>query len=379
MPAIRDYCDAHYDWLIDAIVTLVRSESPTTDRAAANRCGHLLAGMIRKEGGAVQSVRSEQCGDHLLATFGGGSGEPVLLLGHFDTVWPVGQLERMAIREVDGRLHGPGVYDMKGGIGIGLLALRALAATGRLERLRVAMLLTADEERGSRSSRGLIEDTARGSGAVLVLEPALPGGAVKTGRKGCGEFELRIQGVAAHAGIDPSRGASAIDELAAQIGAIGRLRDPERGVTLNVGIVEGGSRPNVVAATARAIVDARSETMAEAHRIEEAMRALRPTIRGTEIEVTGGFARPPFERTPAVAALYETARAVAAELGRDLPEGSTGGGSDGNFTGALGIPTLDGLGAVGDGAHALDEHVLTAHLTWRAALVAGLIERLGDC
>ncbi|MXY23553.1 MAG: M20 family metallopeptidase [Acidobacteria bacterium] len=379
MRDIRQFCDAHYDWLMETIVALVAAESPTTDRDAANRCGDLISALVRQQGGEVELVRSQGCGDHLVAGFGGGSGDRMLLLGHFDTVWPVGQLKRMPIREVEGRLHGPGVYDMKGGIGIGLLALRALAATGRLAERRVTMLLTADEERGSATSRTLVEDQARPCGAVLVLEPGLPGGAVKTGRKGCGEFELRIQGVAAHAGIDPSRGASAIDELAAQIGAIGALRSPERGVTLNVGIVEGGSRPNVVADSARAVVDVRAGTMADAHRIEEAMQGLRPTIEGAALEVTGGFNRPPFERTPAVARLYVTARAIAAELGRELGEGTTGGGSDGNFTGALGVPTLDGLGAVGDGAHALDEHLLTAELTWRAALVAGLIDRLGTC
>lgn len=375
MQAIRQFCDAHYDWLVETIVALVGAESPTTDRDAANRCGRLVSALAREQGAEIEWVPSQSCGDHLLARFGDGSGDQVLLLGHFDTVWPVGQLARMPIREVEGRLHGPGIYDMKGGIGIGLLALRALAATGRLEERRVTMLLTADEERGSTTSRGLIEDEARRSGAVLVLEPGLPGGGVKTGRKGCAEFDVRIQGVAAHAGIDPSRGASAIDELAAQIAAIGALRDPARGVTLNVGVVEGGSRPNVVADSARAVVDVRAKTMADARRLEEAMQALRPTIAGTVVEVSGGFNRPPFERTPAVARLYEAARAIAAELGRELGEGPTGGGSDGNFTGALGVPTLDGLGAVGDGAHALDEHLLTADLTWRAALVAGLIVR----
>lgn len=375
MQAIRQFCDAHYDWLVETIVALVGAESPTTDRDAANRCGRLVSALAREQGAEIEWVPSQSCGDHLLARFGDGSGDQVLLLGHFDTVWPVGQLARMPIREVEGRLHGPGIYDMKGGIGIGLLALRALAATGRLEERRVTMLLTADEERGSTTSRGLIEDEARRSGAVLVLEPGLPGGGVKTGRKGCAEFDVRVQGVAAHAGIDPSRGASAIDELAAQIAAIGALRDPARGVTLNVGIVEGGSRPNVVADSARAVVDVRARTMADARRLEEAMQALRPTIAGTVVDVSGGFNRPPFERTPAVARLYEAARAIAAELGRELGEGPTGGGSDGNFTGALGVPTLDGLGAVGDGAHALDEHLLTADLTWRAALVAGLIAR----
>ena len=376
MKAIRDFCDRQHDWIIRTIVDLVRAESPTTDPEAANRCGRLLASRLQEMGGVVETVSAAGSGDHLRATFGGGSESGrVMLLGHFDTVWPVGQLERMPIRVVDGRLHGPGVFDMKSGIAIGMLAMRSLAAVGRLDALRVAMLFTADEERGSLSSRALVEEEARRSAAVLVLEPSLPGGAVKTGRKGCGEFELRVCGVAAHAGIDPSRGASAIDEIAAQIVAIGSLRDPERGLTMNVGVIEGGDRPNVVAERARAVIDARAATMDDARRLERSMHALRPALAGTSLEIAGGFSRPPFERTSAVAQLYERARGVAGELGRELGEGSTGGGSDGNFTGALGVPTLDGLGAVGDGAHALDEHVLTAELTWRAALVAGLIER----
>lgn len=378
MPSLREFCDGQHGWLLDVLTTLVRLESPTTDPGAVDRCGARLADYLREMGGTVERIPSPTSGAHLRAAFGAGPpARQVMLLGHFDTVWPVGQIGRMPVRESDGRLYGPGVFDMKAGIVIGMLAVRALSAAGRLAGGRVVMLWTADEERGSRSSRGLIEEEARRSGAVFVLEPALPGGAVKTGRKGCGEFELRVRGVPAHAGIDPTRGASAVDELAAQIAAVGKLRDPGRGVTLNVGVVAGGDRPNVVAEHARAVVDARAATMEDARRLERSMQALRPVLAGTALEVSGGFSRPPFERTPDVARLYDTARAVAAGLGRELGEGATGGGSDGNFTGALGVPTLDGLGAVGDGAHALDEHVVTADLTWRAALLAGLVERAG--
>ena len=378
MPTLREFCDDRYGWLVQVLTALVRLESPTTDPVAVDRCGERLADHLREMEATVERIPSRTSGAHLRATFGA---EPparqVMLLGHFDTVWPVGQIERMPVREQAGRLHGPGVFDMKAGIAIGMLAVRALAAAGRLADVRVVMLWTADEERGSRSSRGLVEEEARRSSAVFVLEPALPGGAVKTGRKGCGEFELQVRGIAAHAGIDPTRGASAIDELAAQIEAVGALRDHARGVTLNVGVIEGGDRPNVVAEHARAVIDARAATMEDAHRLEQSMQQLRAVLDGTTLQVSGGFSRPPFERTPQVARLYECARAVAAELGRDLGEGTTGGGSDGNFTGALGVPTLDGLGAVGDGAHALDEHVVTADLTWRAALLAGLIARCG--
>ena len=379
MPTLREFCDDSYDWLIRVLTELVRLESPTTDPAAVDRCGERLAEHLREMEGAVERIPSSTSGAHLRAAFGAAPpARQVMLLGHFDTVWPVGQIERMPLREQNGRLHGPGVFDMKAGITIGMLAVRALAAAGMLADLRVVMLWTADEERGSRSSRGLIEEEARRSSTVFVLEPALPGGAVKTGRKGCGEFELRVRGIPAHAGIDPTRGASAIDELAAQIAAVGALRDHARGVTLNVGVIEGGDRPNVVAEHARAVIDARAATMEDAHRLERSMQELRPVLEGTTLRVSGGFSRPPFERTPQVARLYECARTVAAELGRELGEGTTGGGSDGNFTGALGVPTLDGLGAVGDGAHALDEHVVTADLTWRAALLAGLIARSGS-
>ncbi len=379
MPTLREFCNSRREWLIGVLSELVRLESPTTEPAAVDRCGERLAQRLGEMGGAVERIPSPTSGAHLRATFGSSSAaRQVMLLGHFDTVWPVGQLERMPLRESDGRLYGPGVFDMKAGIAIGMLAVRALAAAGRLDDLRVVMLWTADEERGSRSSRGLVEEEARGASAVFVLEPALPGGAVKTGRKGCGEFELRVRGVPAHAGIDPTRGASAIDELAAQIRAVGALRDHGLGVTLNVGVIEGGDRPNVVAEHARAVIDARAATMEDARRLERSMQALRPVLEGTSLEVGGGFSRPPFERTEEVARLYDVARSIAAEMGRDLGEGTTGGGSDGNFTGALGVPTLDGLGAVGDGAHALDEHVVTADLTWRAALLAELIARSGS-
>ncbi len=378
MPTLREFCDTRRDWLVRVLTELVRLESPTTDPAAVDRCGERLAEHLRRMEGTVERIPAPTSGAHLRATFGyGPPARQVMLLGHFDTVWPVGQIERMPLREADGCLHGPGVFDMKAGIVIGMLAVRALAAAGRLADVRVVMLWTADEERGSRSSRGLVEEEARRSSAVFVLEPALPGGAVKTGRKGCGEFELRVRGIPAHAGIDPTRGASAIDELAVQIRAVGALRDHAHGVTLNVGTIEGGDRPNVVAEHARAVVDARAATMEDARRLERSMQALRPVLDGTRLEVSGGFSRPPFERTPEVARLYEVARTVAAEMGRELGEGTTGGGSDGNFTGALGVPTLDGLGAAGDGAHALDEHVVIADLTWRAALLAGLIARSG--
>ena len=226
------------------------------------------------------------------------------------------------------------------------------------------MLFTADEERGSGTSRALVETEARRSKTVCVLEPSLPGGAVKTRRKGIGEFELCVSGISAHAGVDPEKGASAISELATQILKLEALRDVDRGVLVNVGVVEGGDRPNVIAEQARAVIDVRVETAADARRVRDAIYAIQPKRPGTSLRVSGDFSRPPLERSEAVVHLYEVARAVAEELGHDLGEGSTGGGSDGNLTAALGVPTLDGLGAIGDGAHALHEHIDVDHLPW---------------
>jgi glutamate carboxypeptidase len=265
---------------------------------------------------------------------------------------------------------------MKAGIALGLLAARALAENGSLDDVRLVMLWTTDEETGSATSRQLLEAEAKKSEAVLVLEPALPGGALKTRRKGCGEYEVVVHGIAAHAGVDPGKGVSAIRELARQILLIETLHDLTRGISINVGVVEGGSRSNVVPAEARAIVDVRAPSLADAERIDSVMRALTPHLRGATIDVRGGFSRPPMERTVGVARLYETARAAAGDLGQVIEEGSTGGGSDGNFAAALGVPTLDGLGALGDGAHALHEHVEVPALVPRAALLARIVQRL---
>ena len=375
MREILKFCAAEQPWMLETIVATASAESPTDDKAAVDRCGRLLQDRLQQCGGRVESIRQSSCGDQLRAEWGEGARQ-LLLLGHFDTVWSVGQLGAMPIREHEGRLHGPGVFDMKGGISIGLQALRALQATGRMPAARVVMLLTTDEETGSAMSRELVETEARRSAAVLVLEPSLPGGALKTSRKGCGEYELIVRGKAAHAGVDPSSGASAIRELARQIQRVEALQDVGRGVTLNVGLISGGTRPNVVPDRARAVIDVRVPTLADAAAVDAAMRGLTPELPGTSLDVTGGIDRPPLERTEPVVRLYQMARQIAAELGHALAEGGTGGGSDGNFTAALGIPTLDGLGATGDGAHALHEHVIVADLPWRAALIAGLLARL---
>jgi glutamate carboxypeptidase len=375
MRQLLSFCESQRAWLLDSIERLVRIESPSTDKSAVDRCGSELARQLRELGARIRPIETAAAGDHLLAEVGSGESQ-VLLLGHFDTVWPVGQLARMPVRRADGRLTGPGTFDMKAGVGIGMLAVRALVETARLGAHRVVMLWTTDEEIGSETSRSLIEEEARRSKAALVLEPALPGGTVKTRRKGCGEFEILVRGIPAHAGIDPGKGASAILELAHQILALEAIQDPDRGVSINVGLVTGGTRTNVIAEEAIARVDVRVAQRGDTANVEAAFRALTPRLRGTALTVTGGVHRPPLERTAGVARLYELAREVARELGQDLAEGGIGGGFDGNFTAALGVPTLDGLGAVGDGAHALHEYVEIEPLPWRAALVAGLIARV---
>ena len=382
MRELLGFCEGEQPWLLDTIRALATRESPTHDKAAVDACGRELRQRLEAIGARVSVWPQEAVGDHLRAEFSFGDDpapKQILMLGHFDTVWDVGQIRTMPVKEVDGRLHGPGVFDMKAGIALGMLAARALATDVlRPTPYALVMLWTTDEETGSDTSRALLEEEARRSEAVLVLEPSLPGGALKTGRKGCGDFELVIRGVPAHAGIDPSKGASAIRELARQILRIEQLQEPARGVTLNVGLVRGGTRANVVPDEARAVIDVRVPTMADAERVRAALAGLRPQIAGTSLEVRGGIDRPPLERTDGVVRLYHTARAVAAELGHDLGEGTTGGGSDGNFTAALAVPTLDGLGAVGDGAHAPHEHVVVGDLPWRAALLAGLVKRLSS-
>lgn len=376
MQRFLSFSESQQDWLLDQIDALVRLESPSTDKAAADRCGTELASRLSALGARVDRLVQTERGNHVRAEFAG-RGDPVLLLGHFDTVWSVGHLERMPVHAKDGRLYGPGIFDMKAGIAVAMLAVRALQdVAGRGAIPKVVMLWTSDEEVGSGTSRAIIEAEALRSRAVLVLEPCLPGGAAKTTRKGCGDFELTVHGVSAHAGIDPGKGANAVHELAHQIVAIQGLQDIARGVSVNVNVISGGTRTNVIPDEARAAIDVRAPTSADAQRIAGALAGLVPRLGGTRLELSGGFGRPPLERTSQVVRLYERARRVAASLGQELGEGGTGGGSDGNFTGALGVPTLDGLGPQGDGAHALHEHIVIADLPWRAAFLAGLLADL---
>ncbi len=374
-------CEDAEAWMLAALEALVRIESPSDDKAAVDRCMDALATLAGEAGGRVDRVAVAEAGDHLRLAFGpppASGAVRLLLLGHADTVWPLGTLAAMPVERRDGALHGPGVYDMKAGLVIGLQALRALGATLAAS---VVFLVTSDEEVGSATSRALIEAEAHAADAVLVLEPALedtapPMGGVKVGRKGVGEFRLDVTGVPAHAGLEPEKGASAVVELAHQLLAIGELARPERGTTINAGVVGGGTRGNVVAGHAWAALDVRITAMDEATRIEQALRQLAPIDPRTSLRVSGRLNRPPLEPSPAGNRLYDQVAAIARTLGHPLPAGSVGGASDGNFTAALGIPTIDGLGAVGGGAHARHEHVRLDALPLRAALLAGLIDRL---
>lgn len=300
----------------------------------------------------------------------------LLLLGHTDTVHPRGALREMPWREEDGRVYAPGVFDMKAACAAALEALRACDALGARPRRPVVLLLTCDEESGSHSGRALVEEEARRAEYVLVLEPAAPGGRAKTARKGTGLFTLSVEGRAAHAGLEPEKGVSATLELARQIERVASLARPEVGTTINVGTMSGGTHANVVAAEARAEVDVRFSTLEEARRIDESMRGLQPFDTRASIKISGGINRPPLERTPAVAALFEKARRIAAELDFELGETSVGGASDGNFAAAYCAAVLDGLGAEGDGAHASHEHIVADRLVPRAAFLAALVASL---
>jgi glutamate carboxypeptidase len=369
------YFNQRRDEIVSTIRELVEIESPSDNKAAVDRIAEVVAQKFSQLGGEVRIHQAKDFGNHLQANFAGKSGKPVLLLGHYDTVYPLGTLAAMPCRAEHNKLTGPGVLDMKSGIALMLHALAALQQWhGGLPR-PVTVLLVSDEEVGSDSSRAITESLAKKAAAVLVLEPSYGSqGAVKTARKGVGEYLVKVTGKASHAGLDFQKGVNAILELARQIEKISSFTELKKGLTVNVGIVSGGSRTNVVPAEASAQVDVRIARMKDAAGIDKKMRSLRPFNRKCKIEITGGINRPPMERTAGVAALYEQAKAIARELGWKLGEAAVGGGSDGNFTAGLGIPTLDGLGAVGDGAHAPHEHILISELPRRAALIAGLIE-----
>jgi len=362
---------------IELIKSLVRLESPTGEKAAVDACVRLAAEWARTLGGRVKLHRQRSFGDLLEARFGPksktGTVGRAMLLGHLDTVWPMGTLKSMPCKVKDGRLCGPGTLDMKAGVAMAFAAVEMLTEANLLKR-EIVLLLNTDEEVGSPVSRPLTERIAAECGAVYVLEPA-QGLAYKTARKGPGNWRMEIKGLAAHAGVDFEKGANAILELARAVQTVSGWTDLKRGLTVNVGVVGGGSKRNVIPAEAWAEVDVRIARKADGPRIARRFAGLKAVDKRCALTVTGGIDRPPMERTRGTVKLYRTAKALAAELGIALEEAATGGASDGNLTSALGISTLDGMGAVGEGAHARHERIELEHLAPRTALLAGMLAR----
>ena len=354
----------------------VTAESPSLEKSAADRCCGVIAEEWNRQGARVERIAQKHRGDLLRITHGPGKSRPsgqLLILGHYDTVYPTGTLAKMPFRLEGGKAFGPGTFDMKAGIVQALFALQALQQAEIPLRKRLVFLWTSDEEIGSESSRKFLETEARRSDAVFVVEPSFgPRGLLKTARKGVGEAELIVHGRASHAGLAPQEGINAIHELARQLARIEGWNDFRRGVTINAGIVEGGTRTNVIPERARAVLDLRAMRISDMRGMERRLRALRPFHRGARLEIAGGFDRPPLERKMS-ASLFARAKSLAKQMNLSLGECTVGGGSDGNFTAALGIPTLDGLGAVGDGAHSTREHILINTMPARAALLAALL------
>jgi glutamate carboxypeptidase len=371
--SLQDFEDQR-DAEIALIQRLVAIESPSTDKDAVDRLGDVVAAELRRLGAEVAVEARRHAGDIVVGRWGAATREPgILTLCHMDTVYEVGTLARQPCQVVDSRLMGPGTLDMKASIGMLLTAVGLLRARGRWPNRPITALFTSDEETGSDHSRGLIEGLAREAGLVLCLEPCLPDGALKTWRKGVGDFDLTVRGRAAHAGADHERGRNAIEELAHHVLAIQRLTDYAKGTTVNVGVIAGGTRSNVVPDEARAKIDMRVMTAEEGERITQWMQSLTPIVDGTTVEVMGGINRPPMPRDATMAATFARARAIAAGLGLVLTEGGTGGGSDANFVAPLGVPVLDGLGAQGNGAHSEREHIKLSSLAERTALIAALL------
>ncbi|MFZ3212338.1 MAG: M20 family metallopeptidase [Terriglobales bacterium] len=362
--------------MLGCLRQLVELESPSHDKSALDTLGQHLAAEFGKIGGRTRFHPQEHAGDHLQVDFPG-TGKPILMLGHLDTVWDLGTLASMPFRVAKGRAYGPGSFDMKAGIVQAIYAIKALQEPGGRQPRPITALLVTDEEVGSHSSRPITEALAKKSAAVLVLEPAQGAkGALKTSRKGVGGYHVKVEGREAHSGLDSGQGASAVLELARQLLVIEKFTDRKRGITVNPGVIRGGTRTNVVAGEATAEVDARVSQSKDIAYLDKKFRSLKPFDQRCQVEITGGIGRPPMERSKKGVALFTLARRLAKELGWELEEASVGGGSDGNFTAALGIPTLDGLGAVGEGAHARHESVVIAEMPRRAALLARLIESI---
>jgi glutamate carboxypeptidase len=354
----------------------VVAESPSLEKIPADRCCGIIAAEWRKRGVRVERLAQKHRGDHLRITWWPGKSRPsgqLLVLGHYDTVYSSGALAKMPFRVTNGKAYGPGTFDMKAGIAQALFALEALQSSTAALSKRIVFLWTSDEEIGSDTARKLIEAEARRSDAVFVLEPSFgPRGLLKTARKGVGEAEIIVHGRASHAGLAPQEGINAIHELSRQIARVQEWNDLRRGVTVSAGVIEGGSRTNVIPEHARVVLDLRALSIPDMRRLERHLHALRPTLPGARLEIRGGFNRAPLERKIS-AGLFAQAKSLATQMDLSLDECTAGGGSDGNLTAACGIPTLDGLGAVGDGAHSSHEHVVVKTMPVRAALLAALL------
>jgi glutamate carboxypeptidase len=372
--ALHDAINSRRDEMIEALRELVVHESPSNNKAALDALAVKLAASFEAVGGNVVLHENAAGGLHLRAQFGESTVlKPTLLVGHYDTVWPIGTLATMPFLIEGNRLAGPGCFDMKASLIMIITAIDVIQSLGLKLPRPIVVLITSDEETGSFTSRELIESEARACSHALIVEPPLTDGGLKTARKGTGIFQVNVEGRAAHAGVEPEKGRSAIVELAHQILAIQAISRPELGTTMNVGEIRGGTATNVVPANATAIVDARINSMVEAARVETEMRALQPVTPDCKLTITGRIKRPPMERNAAVVSLFERVRPIGKALGLELTEGSTGGASDGNFTAALGVATLDGLGCPGGGAHASHEHILIDGLIERTTLLAAIL------
>jgi glutamate carboxypeptidase len=374
MTDLRMYFSQRTEELLDLLRRLVELESPSTDKAATDRIGRFVAQIAREAGASVTLVPQERWGDHVLARWGEGEGG-FLLLCHLDTVWPVGTLAERPWRVEGGKAFGPGCLDDKASAVVVLAALRGLADLGLAPSRPVTALFNSDEEVGSRSSRSLIEAEAARAGVVFCVEPATPDGSLKVWRKGTARYVVTALGKAAHSGADHDKGINAIAELAHQVLRLQGMTDYALGTTVSVGWVQGGTRTNIVPDRAEARVDVRVQTVVEGNRMVAAFDGLQPVVPGARLTVEGGLSRPPMEESPVTLESFRRAQKIAAALGLTLTAGGSGGASDGNFTAAMGVPTLDGLGAVGDGAHSVGEYVLVPSLAERAALMAALLSR----
>ncbi len=362
--------------LLAELSAWVRMETPSTDAGAVNRLMDVAEGELARAGAALTRIPGRDgFGDNLIARTPG-EGAPILVAGHLDTVWSHGTLTDMPYNVDGAKAHGPGIYDMKAGSFLAFHAVRSILTQKTRTRRPVTLLLTPDEEVGSPTSRDLIEREGAQAATVLIPEPAGPGGACVTARKGVGRFVLRVEGRGSHAGSAFQDGASAIVELAHQILALHGMVDVDDGITLNAAPIWGGSRPNVIAPDGGCEIDLRVNSVADGQRMEQALLALTARTAGCRVTVEGGMNRPPFAEDAGIRSLYEHARGLAKQVGIDLPKQHRGGGSDGNFTAALGVPTLDGLGCPGAGAHASHEHILWQQLAPRAAFMAALLETL---